>query len=55
MLGFVSVSVEITKNNQEVTVSLEEDATSLEEIVFSASRRRQKVQEAPSSVSIITS
>ena len=55
MLGFVAVSVEITKNNQEVMVSLEEDATSLEEIVFSASRRKQKVQEAPASVSIITS
>ena len=54
MLGFKAVSVEITKNNQEVMVSLEEDATSLEEIVFSASRRRQKVQEAPASVSIIT-
>ena len=55
MLGFKAVSVEITKNNQEVMVSLEEDATSLEEIVFSASRRKQKVQEAPASVSIITS
>ena len=54
MLGFKAVSVEITKNNQEVMVSLVEDATSLEEIVFSASRRRQKVQEAPASVSIIT-
>ena len=54
MLGFKAVSVEITKNNQEVMVSLEEDSTSLEEIVFSASRRRQKVQEAPASVSIIT-
>ncbi len=54
MLGFKAVSVEITKNNQEVMVSLEEDATSLEEIVFSASRRKQKVQEAPASVSIIT-
>ena len=54
MLGFKAASVEITKNNQEVMVSLEEDATSLEEIVFSASRRRQKVQEAPASVSIIT-
>ena len=54
MLGFKAMSVEITKNNQEVMVSLEEDATSLEEIVFSASRRRQKVQEAPASVSIIT-
>ena len=54
MLGYKAMSVEITKNNQEVMVSLEEDATSLEEIVFSASRRRQKVQEAPASVSIIT-
>ena len=55
MLGFKAASVEITKNNQEVMVSLDEDATSLEEIVFSASRRKQKVQEAPASVSIITS
>tara|TARA_B110000008_G_scaffold255030_1_gene271418 strand:+ start:41348 stop:44218 length:2871 start_codon:yes stop_codon:yes gene_type:complete len=54
MLGFKAQSIEITKNNQEVSVSLEEDATSLEEIVFSASRRKQKVQEAPASVSIIT-
>ena len=40
MLGFKAASVEITKNNQEVMVSLEEDATSLEEIVFSASRKK---------------
>ncbi len=54
MLGFKATNVEITKNNQEVMVSLQEDSTALEEIVFSASRRRQKVQEAPASVSIIT-
>jgi iron complex outermembrane receptor protein len=54
MLGFKAVNVEITENNQTVDVSLKEDATSLEEIVFSASRRKQKVQEAPASVSIIT-
>ena len=54
MLGFKAMNVEITKNNQEVMVSLQEDSTALEEIVFSASRRRQKVQEAPASVSIIT-
>ena len=54
MLGFKAVNVEITENNQTLDVSLKEDATSLEEIVFSASRRKQKVQEAPASVSIIT-
>ena len=54
MLGFKAMNVEITKNNQEVMVSLQEDSTALEEIVFSASRRKQKVQEAPASVSIIT-
>ena len=54
MLGFKATNVEITKNNQEVMVSLQEDSTALEEIVFSASRRKQKVQEAPASVSIIT-
>ena len=42
MLGFKAMNVEITKNNQEVMVSLQEDSTALEEIVFSASRRRQK-------------
>ena len=47
-------SLNAAKNNQTVNVSLQEDATSLEEIVFSASRRKQKVQEAPASVSIIT-
>ena len=54
MLGFQMVEVAITENNQKVSVDLLEDSMALEEIVFSASRRRQKVQEAPSSVSIIT-
>lgn len=55
MLGFINAEVEITQDNQKVAVALREDFTSLEEIVFSASRKKQKVQEAPASVSIITS
>ena len=47
MLGFQMVEVAITENNQKVSVDLLEDSMALEEIVFSASRRRQKVQEAP--------
>ena len=55
MLGFQMVKVDITENKQKVVVDLVEDATALEEIVFSASRRRQKVQEAPASVTVLTS
>ncbi len=54
MLGFKMVKVDITKNNQKVSVDLIEDSMALEEIVFSASRRREKVQEAPASVTVLT-
>jgi outer membrane cobalamin receptor len=50
MLGFKTVKVEITKNNQKVEVSLEENATSLDEVVISASRTPERIMESPVTV-----
>lgn len=47
MLGFQTEEVEITKNNQEVSVNLKENATSLDEIVVSASRTPERIMESP--------
>ena len=49
-IGFASTSIEITKNNQQVTVSLEEEHTQLDEIVLSASRTPERVFESPVTV-----
>jgi len=46
-LGYQSKTVEITKNNQKVEVSLTENATSLDEVVISASRTPERVMESP--------
>ncbi len=46
-LGYQSKNVEITKNNQVVEVSLTENATSLDEVVISASRTPERVMESP--------
>jgi outer membrane receptor protein involved in Fe transport len=46
-LGYQSKNVEITKNNQVVEVALTENATSLDEVVISASRTPERVMESP--------
>jgi len=46
-LGYKTKTVDITQNNQTVTVSLEENATSLDEVVISASRTPERVMESP--------
>ncbi|WP_299156572.1 TonB-dependent receptor [uncultured Tenacibaculum sp.] len=46
-LGYQSTTVEITKNNQVVEVALTENATSLDEVVVSASRTPERVMESP--------
>ncbi|WP_272150844.1 TonB-dependent receptor [Tenacibaculum aiptasiae] len=46
-LGYQSKTVEITKNNQVVEVALTENATSLDEVVVSASRTPERVMESP--------
>jgi len=50
MLGFQISRVEITKNNQEVSVLLTENATALDEIVVSASRTPERIMESPVTV-----
>jgi outer membrane receptor protein involved in Fe transport len=45
-IGFDSATVEITKNNEEVTIVLKE-GTELDEIVLSASRTPERIRESP--------
>ena len=47
VLGYKMKKVEITKNNQKVSVSLTENETSLDEIVVSASRTPERIMESP--------
>lgn len=53
-VGFSLQTIEVTSANQSLNVQLNV-GQNLEEIIVSASRKPQKVQEAPSSVSIISS
>ena len=46
-LGYQSKNIEITKNNQVIEVALTENATSLDEVVISASRTPERVMESP--------
>ncbi len=50
MLGYKTKSFEITKNNQVLEVLLDENATSLDEIVVSASRTPERILESPVTV-----
>ncbi|WP_439131384.1 TonB-dependent receptor [Polaribacter sp.] len=50
MLGFQTAMIEITKNNQKIDVKLNENETSLDEIVVSASRTPERIMESPVTV-----
>ena len=50
MIGYQTKSVEITKNNQKAEISLVENATSLDEIVVSASRTPERIMVSPVTV-----
>jgi outer membrane receptor protein involved in Fe transport len=50
MIGYQTAKVEITENNQKVSVNLSENATSLDEIVVSASRTPERIMESPVTV-----
>jgi len=50
VLGFKMKKVEVTKNNQRIDVDLEENETSLDEIVVSASRTPERIMESPVTV-----
>jgi len=47
VLGFHIEKIEITKNHQELEISLKENETSLDEIVVSASRTPERIMESP--------
>ncbi|WP_435261088.1 TonB-dependent receptor [Tenacibaculum sp. nBUS_03] len=47
LLGYETKTVEITKNNQILEVGLTENATSLDEVVISASRTPERIMESP--------
>ncbi|HHC80456.1 MAG TPA: hypothetical protein ENK46_11280, partial [Flavobacteriia bacterium] len=46
-LGYISQTIEITKNDQTVDVSLVEAETTLDEVVVSASRTPESIRESP--------
>ena len=52
-VGFSTQSVEVTSADQVLRISLQ-PGENLDEIIVSASRRKQKIQDAPSSVSIVS-
>ena len=47
LIGYASIKVEITRSEQVVSVSLDEAATALDEVVVSASRTPERVLESP--------
>ena len=47
LIGYSSTEIEITQNNQNLTISLEESATALDEVVVSASRTPERILESP--------
>ena len=53
-IGYNSKVLDVTTGNSKIDVVLDENISTLEEIVVSASRRAEKVQEAPASVSVIS-
>ena len=50
--GFSTQTIQITDNQSNLTIALEPSALIGQEVVVSASRRREKVQEAPASISV---
>lgn len=53
-VGYGSSTVSVTSNNQNVSVSLSEQETQLDEIVVSASRTPEKVRESPVTIERMT-
>ncbi len=47
LIGYSSTEVEITQNNQKISISLDESATALDEVVVSASRTPERILESP--------
>lgn len=49
-IGFASATVDVSRNNQNITVTLQEQQTQLDEIVVSASRTPERLFESPVTV-----
>jgi len=54
-LGFQSQTIEVTSEDQDISVSLIPGGNDLDAVIVSASRKREKVLDAPASVSIVSS
>ncbi|MFK7980905.1 MAG: carboxypeptidase-like regulatory domain-containing protein, partial [Saprospiraceae bacterium] len=50
--GFSTQTIQVTDNQSNLTIALAPSALIGQEVVVSASRRREKVQEAPASISV---
>ena len=53
--GYNTQTVAVANSTSNLSIALESSAILTDEVVVSASRRREKVQEAPASISILTS
>ncbi len=51
--GYASQKIAITERDQKLDIVLEEEALMAGEVVISASRRKEKIQEAPASISVL--
>ncbi len=52
--GFESQIINVTTSDEMINIVLKEGGILLDQVVVSASRRREKIQEAPASISVIT-
>ena len=53
--GYQTQSIAISSSTSNLSIAMESSSILTDEVVISASRRREKVQEAPASISILTS
>ena len=54
-VGYSTIKQTVNANNVPFNISLTEESSQLDEIVVSASRKAEKAQDAPASVSVISS
>ena len=53
-LGYISQIIDVTSADQDLTIQLELGSDFLDEVIVSASRRAEKIVDAPASVSVIS-
>ena len=53
-LGYTSQIIDVTSADQELSIQLELGSDFLDEVIISASRRAEKIVDAPASVSVIS-